>query len=256
MIHSLCFSQKEINTNWKNYINPIFAGLDKSKVPHAILLDYAMEFTDVPSYNGTLTDSTYIDMTVYSNIYKTLLMGKVSNDTLLFPNMHHLAYTWTNERIAKNSAYKNTLVVAGLYYKYSKINPNALNQNKITVSDNKYYDKYIGGVWQNPYQSFKAIAFSPPTNTYNKRNIKIVLPTELMLGNALSEIQKIEINANDGLGYRQLFYSQELSIDYNANGIYDWIFKITMTNNSVLYSKTKVKIDQKFTSQPWKKRNE
>lgn len=43
-------SQTEINNTWKEQINPIFQGLDKSKVPNAVLLDYAMEFINVPAY--------------------------------------------------------------------------------------------------------------------------------------------------------------------------------------------------------------
>jgi hypothetical protein len=37
--------------------------LEKDRVPHGVLLDYAMEFTNVPAYNGTLTDSTSVDVT-------------------------------------------------------------------------------------------------------------------------------------------------------------------------------------------------
>ena len=57
-------AQTEVNNNWKNQINPIFQGLNKDYIPNAILLDYAMEFTNVPAYNGTITDSTYVDANV------------------------------------------------------------------------------------------------------------------------------------------------------------------------------------------------
>lgn len=73
---------QDVNNDWKNTINPIFENLDKAKVQSGILLDYAMEFTDVPSFNGTLTDSTYINTNVVGQIYKTLFMGKVVADTL------------------------------------------------------------------------------------------------------------------------------------------------------------------------------
>jgi hypothetical protein len=42
-----------------------------------MLLDYAMEFTDVTAYNGVLTDTTYINANVLGDIYKTLFMAKV-----------------------------------------------------------------------------------------------------------------------------------------------------------------------------------
>ena len=71
----------EINREWKNQINPIFQGLDKTRVPHGILNDYAMEFTNISAYNGTLTDSTFVDPNVLGSIFKTLFMAKVTSTT-------------------------------------------------------------------------------------------------------------------------------------------------------------------------------
>ncbi|MBG6110284.1 hypothetical protein H4V97_002520 [Flavobacterium sp. CG_23.5] len=54
-------AQQDINTTFATQMNTVFGSLDKTKIPHGILLDYGMEFTNVPAYNGTLTDSTYSD---------------------------------------------------------------------------------------------------------------------------------------------------------------------------------------------------
>ena len=53
----------EIDREWAEAINPYFEHLDKDRVPHGILQDYAMEFTDVAAYNGTPTDSTSVGVT-------------------------------------------------------------------------------------------------------------------------------------------------------------------------------------------------
>ncbi|GAB1858153.1 hypothetical protein MHTCC0001_29900 [Flavobacteriaceae bacterium MHTCC 0001] len=254
IIGNLALAQKEVDTSWKDYINPIFQGLNKSNIPHAILLDYAMEFIDVPSYNGTLTSNNYIDTKSFSNIYKTLYMGKVTSSTTYFPTMHTVAYNWATARMNNNASQKNTLVIMGLLYNYSIIDPNALSQNKITVSNNKYYDKYTWNVWQNPYLSKRAIAFSLPLTTYNKRNINVIIPSNLMLSNMASQIQKIEFNANDGQGYRVINYNQSIAVNYTSNGTYTWVFKVTLNNNQILYSHTKLNINQEFTSTSWANR--
>jgi len=67
-------AQINIDNQWKNSINPIFVNLDKTKVQSGMLLDYAMEFTDVTAYNGVLTDTTYIDANVLGDICKTLFL--------------------------------------------------------------------------------------------------------------------------------------------------------------------------------------
>ena len=51
-------AQIGINNNCKNTINPIFSNFDKSRIQSRILLDHAMEFTEVTAYNGVLTDRT------------------------------------------------------------------------------------------------------------------------------------------------------------------------------------------------------
>jgi hypothetical protein len=68
-------AQVNVDNQWKNTVNPIFQNLDKTKIQSRMLLDYAMEFTDVAAYNGVLTDTTYIDANVLGDIYKTLFMS-------------------------------------------------------------------------------------------------------------------------------------------------------------------------------------
>lgn len=238
------YGQQEINSQWKSQINPIFQGLDKSKVPHAILNDYAMEFTNVPAYKGILTDSTFVDANVLGNIYKTLFMGKVTTATQYFPKMETVAANWVAHRRSYNAASQNTIVLGGLFYQYSRIKSDALATNKITVSNNKYFDKFISGVWQNPYETLNAIAFTPPLHSYNKKAFSVILPANMMLTNNTSLILKTEINFNDGSGYKLLPNNQLVTASYSQNGTYNWIFKTTLTNGTILYAQTKMSIDE------------
>lgn len=41
---------QNVNNAYKNAINSTFAGIDKTKVPHKLLIDYAMEFIDLYPY--------------------------------------------------------------------------------------------------------------------------------------------------------------------------------------------------------------
>ena len=243
-------AQTEIDTHWKNQINPIFQGLNKNRVPHKVLLDYAMEFTNVPAYNGTLTDSTYVDATILGNIYKTLFMAKVSTSTQHFPKLETIASNWVTQRRNHNQNSKNTLVLAGLYYKYAALNPTALSTNKIRVYNNKYYDKYKNGVWQNPYLTKQTIAFALPVHNYNKLNFGVVLPQNMLLSNSGSAIQSIQVNFSDGGGYKTLALNQKVYANYAQNGTYNWTFKTTLSNGTILYSRTKIKVVTAETPTP------
>lgn len=247
-IASLCFSQQVANPteSWSSKIKPIFQGLNKTRVPNGILLDYAMEFTDVNIYNGNasqLTTNTTVDINVFSNIYKTLFTGRTTTDTLAFPRMKTIANKWALQRINRTQQQQKTIVLGGLYYKYAKIGPNALTQNKITVANNKYYDKYINGVWQDPYLVKETVAFTPTIYSYSKAYFNVVLPQELMLSNQLGHITKIEFNASDGKGYRELTYDQPLSVLYYVNATYTWHYKIQIDNSYYLYASSRIKIE-------------
>lgn len=83
-------------------------------------------------------------------------MGKVVADTLNTPTFDKYAFNWARERFKASQDSTGVYVLSGLLYNYHQFNDSALSQNKITVSNDKYYDKYIHGVLQNPYQIDRA----------------------------------------------------------------------------------------------------
>lgn len=46
-------AQTDINTTFSDRMNYIFQLLEKNRVPDGLLLDYAMEFTNLSNFNGT-----------------------------------------------------------------------------------------------------------------------------------------------------------------------------------------------------------
>lgn len=48
-------AQRHVDTQWADQINNTFEDIEKFRVPHGVLLDYAMEFTDIPSYRPSLS---------------------------------------------------------------------------------------------------------------------------------------------------------------------------------------------------------
>lgn len=239
-------AQINIDNEWKKSINPVFENLDKSKIPSGMLLDYAMEFTDVTAYNGVLTDTTFIDINVMGDIYKTLFMAKVVADTVSTPLYNRYAYNWAKARYnaTKNTrGAKSVYVLAGLLYEYQSFNENALAQNKITVTNNKYYDKYNGGVWQNPYQTQTTFALTTPLKHSRSKDVVFKLPRELFLSNLKDKIASVQIDVDNGQGYQNLPFDSEVSLQFSENKIHNITYKLTLTNNQILYCRSKFKID-------------
>jgi hypothetical protein len=190
------FAQTETDTTFFTQMNYIFANLDKSKVPYGILRDFSMEFTNIENYSGTaaLADSNYADAQAFWDVYQPLLTGRVSTSASGFVSPAIADSLWYIQRDT------GLIILGGLYFNYSRFKDNAAN-NYVTISNGRLYDKYVGGVWQNPYQGEQAFLLSPPINSYSDLNLQVMLPSNLWFTNNGSAVTGLQIDADDGLVY-------------------------------------------------------
>lgn len=149
------FAQQTNNTQYKTQILQVFQNLEKNRVPHGILLDYGMEFTNLKAFNGTLTDSTYTTSQTISDIHKTLMMCRVREVNTGFVTPVDYTTRWFTQR------QEGLIVMSGMYFKYNRFADNAY-PSKLTYTNNKFSDKYVNGVWQNPYETRKTFALTAP----------------------------------------------------------------------------------------------
>lgn len=139
------------------------------------------------------------------------------------------------------------IVLSGLYFNYSRFKDNAAN-NSVTISNGRLYDKYVSGVWQNPYQSEQAFLLSPPVSSYSDLNLRVVLPSNLWLTNNGTAVTGLQIDAGDGLGYRTLTAGVPLSISYADTGHKEWKYKLTITGGATLYSHSDMYIQTDYSA--------
>lgn len=236
LICCTCFAQRQVDGQWKKEVNTIFANLDKNQVPQGLLLDYAMDFTNVAAYNGKLTDSTHVNVNAFSDIYKTLLMAKVYENNPSLPSFDEVGKNWAGLRLSYNKKEQNTLVLGGLLYEYAELSTYALERGAIAVRDNKYYDVYKNGVLQNPYVTSKTFAFAAPVLSYNTLEFNVVVPSAMFLSNISKSISSLEADFNDGRGYTQISLDSPVAVKYQAGGQYNWSFRVKMADGSTLLS--------------------
>lgn len=227
---------QSVSTDYATQINSVFANLDKTKVPHKLLIDYAMEFAELSAFNGTLTADNALHRGTYTEIYNTLLMARVQTNVTGLVNPTTFRTNWENLR------QKNKIVLSGLYYKYNQFKTNA-SPTYVTVTNNKLYDKYVNGVWQNPYDEKQVFAMCTPILKYNSLSMQVELPSSLWYTNQAASVQSIAIDFNDGLGYQTVTLGQIKTVTYTQPGIKEWKYKLTLTNSQVLYSHSKLQID-------------
>lgn len=231
------YSQDEVNTEFIDRMNYVFAPLEKNRVPNGLLLDYAMEFTDLKNYNGLLTDTNKVSAGSLRDIYTTVFMSAIYPNGGGFYSPDYVDSIWTLQR------QPGIIALSGVYYNYSRFRDDAVSSNLITVSNERIYDRYVNGVWQNPYQTETVFAMAPPLHAYSGRNLQVVLPSNLWFTNNAASVSSVAVNFNDGGGYRALTMGQAVTVNYADTGSKTWTFRLTLSNSTVLYSHTEMKIE-------------
>lgn len=138
-------AQTDINTSFADRMNYIFQPLEKNRVPNGLLLDYAMEFTNLSNFNGTaLTDSNMVMASEFWDIYNTIYLSRIHINGFTIQSPSVFDSLWLNQRD------HGKIVLSGLFYNFSRFRDDAMDNGLITVQNEQVIDSYVGGVWQNP----------------------------------------------------------------------------------------------------------
>ncbi|SHF02269.1 hypothetical protein SAMN05444278_1182 [Psychroflexus salarius] len=237
---------QNVNTSLASDINQKFSLLEKNRIPNHILLDYGFDLIDVTQFDGALRNDNYLDLERYNLIYNSIVSSATQLNVSGIKSPQQELEKWKTlqkEQSKKgNLNNKASVTLSGLLFNYSKINENALYANKISVVNDKYDDKYINGIWQNPYDNKTAFAVVSPVFAFNKSNIEVKLPTELWHSNV--NISAIAINFGDGAGYKNLTNNTVASTNYTTTGVYTWTYRVRLTNGQYKYCRQKIKVTQ------------
>jgi hypothetical protein len=226
----------ELDTTFHHRMRHIFGQLETNRVPKGMLLDYAMEFTNMSNYNGNvLTDTNYVDQAAYWDIYRTLYTARIHTSAAAL-NLNNLDSEWYNNR------QPGRITLAGMYFQYARFRNDAVSSNKLTISNEKVLDKYVSGTWQNPYQTERVFAVAPGTKVYVGLNQQLLLPTSLWESNEISSISSLEVDAGDGLGFRIMNVGQALSVVYPDTGRKEIKYRLNLSNGTTVVSHSEIDI--------------
>lgn len=223
---------QEVDSTYAARIEYIFKFLDKTKIPTALLKDAAFELAELGNYNGLiLADSNLVYDQNFRDIYLTLATSQLGYlPSGVLPNPQLVDSIWLSKRKS------GQVTLAGLYYQYNRFADDALN--KVTIINDQIYDKYVNGIWQNPYTTKQVMAFTPAITEQIGLNFSLILPAQLWLSNNKQQVSKIEVDMNDGLGYRQLSPNVGLPVLYADSGLKILKFKLWLSNNTVMQSRS------------------
>jgi len=225
----------EVDNNFRTQVGQVFGALETNRVNTGLLLDYAFELANPRNFDGVrLEDSTLVSQGVYSDLYTTLYTSRFNSysASMRHPSVHDsLCYTARQQGV---------ITLSGLLFNYNAINPGARDNGTLETINNQFKDKYVNGVWQNPYQTLTTLAIAPSAATYSRSTCQVVMPASLFLSNLGSQVSSIYFDAADGNGYRPISLDVPVALHYDSVGLKHWQFRVTLASGQQLYSHSNV----------------
>lgn len=236
----ICFTanaQEEVSTAFFENQVMRFGQLDPTKVPTGILYEAGFPFTDIETFNGTdLPDSLYVNGGTVKSIYKTIFSSIVDETN---ESLYNLQIPNEYEEEWLSARNPDEVILSGMLFKYNLFKEDAYQQEQIMVNGSGALIDVPG---QNPYTENYTVGIAPGFKTFYGKEMNVKLPSSLFKSNLLENIENIQIDFGDGVGFRTVTFNQPIAVTYATPGDKEWRYKIRISGGLTLDSRSVIGI--------------
>ncbi len=220
-------SQAPDTSTIENLQRYVAGPLDKSQVPTGFLEDYGAPFIPMAAFNGNLSDSNKIEMSLWRLLYFQLQTSYCQTGTNTLPSIVTVNESLKNANTA-------SIPISILLGQYAKIKDDAYTNNLLSFnsSNNRIYD--VAGRSQSPYTTNYLFAAAPLQANNVTNTASFVYNPSLVWANTGLSISQLQVNFDDGQGLRTLAPNTPVNITYADTGFHTITIKATLSNNEVL----------------------
>jgi hypothetical protein len=215
-------------------ITHVFENIETNRVSNGLLRDYGLDFADVENFDGVqLSDTNFVYPNIWYDLYTSLYTYRFNNYAASLPLpdtvFNNIDSLWTSDYVP----------LSLMLFQYDKLRDDADSNNLITVSGDQLYDKYVSGVWQNPYEEKNIFAVTTNRDIFKESSITFRLPSSLIFTN-YTNIQTYEADFGDGNGWQTITPDNDITINYADTGVVTINFRVTLTNSQQFESRSKI----------------
>ncbi|MEL6866333.1 MAG: hypothetical protein AAFP19_18035, partial [Bacteroidota bacterium] len=192
-------------------IDHILAPLDLTEVHTDILADKAPEYIPLDAFNGTLSDSNWVNSTRYSMIYSMLETAHFPSTPLL-PDPQN-GYLGISDTLQDSSP----IPISLLHFDYQRLREDAVDLNLLDSLNGQLQD--VVGRPQSPYVDRQLFVGNSLLSEVSQQNLTFCLSSNLLYTNTTENIQQVQIDFGDGLGFRSMNLDQCLAVSYVEDGL-------------------------------------
>lgn len=227
----------------KAHMELVFSGLEKQRVPYGILLDKSLVFDDITKFSGVYREPHLrdtVDGDRVLQIATTLSLAKMDteDDGIIVPPQD-VEELWEAYQLS------DKVVLSGIYYKYARFK-NDESEPLIEREGQVFYDKYLAGIWQNPYEVKQSFIVAPVKNQIKSLSVNVQFPKDLWWTNMGDSIRGISIDFGTGEGFKAVDLGGELTVNFPESSSYLWRVKMDLVDGSSLYSQSQVNVVSRY----------
>lgn len=223
----------------KAHMELVFSGLEKQRVPYGILLDKSLVFDDITKFSGVYREPHLrdtVDGDRVLQIASTLSLAKMdTEDNGIIVPPQDVEELWEAYQLS------DKVVLSGIYYKYARFK-NDESEPLIEREGQVFYDKYLAGIWQNPYEVKQSFTVAPVKNQIKSLNVKVQFPKDLWWTNMGDSIRGISIDFGIGEGFKAVDFGGKLTVNFPESGSYLWRVKMDLVDGKSIHSQSSVNV--------------
>ncbi len=219
------FSQNQM-PDIETQLTQAMSQLDYSALQTGIHIDRIPAYIPVSIYDGTASpDSLKVNWKALHLLYGMLLQSQVNAFPLL--PMDSLPDKWSS---MEN---QDTTVFGAIYCAYDRFKPSAMDSNLISF-DNPFFHTVAGA--SSPFEQSQIFVASPADPIRYGLQQTVFFNSEWMFTNQPNPWQTLEVDVDDGLGWRTITPNDILAINYPFQGVKHWQTRVTLPSGDILLS--------------------
>ncbi|MCC6683451.1 MAG: hypothetical protein IT247_00110, partial [Bacteroidia bacterium] len=215
-----CFVDSTINKTFAQIADSVFKHTDLSQVPTGYLIEKAFSTLDnIEEFNGSVNDSNVADALIWRRAFGTLhraaIDSSVSRDTLTLISLADTMQSYSD------SGY---IPISILNMQYNRIKSYAFENELLHMDGIQIYD--VEEREESPYEEQNCFVASSGLLRTDSTNINFIIPQSLYITNDGRDIDHIEINFNDGEGWRTVAFGSIIPVEFPAAEMYKVVMKM------------------------------
>ncbi len=218
---------------WEDAMELTFGLLNKSNFPSGYLFNKANPLPKIDYANGMLNDSSF-NMTEFYYLLNFIKMSYNKHDSILsYIKLDSLK----NVYIETNNILPLGLIdIKGQAIKYS-----AFANRNISVVNHRLIENTSDA--SIIYENKRLFCVAPLNMEVNTLNPQFILKPNEMFSNSTFSINAIQINLDDGMGYKTIQINVPFQASYNTDGFKIFTTRVIYSNGDTLYSRSELKVN-------------